>query len=93
LIKKYSEPCELCTTIVESFRRLRKFYRRFLPFSNKNLGSFSRQDAKHAKFGKYFFLCGLGVFARDIPSLGCGVAALGLRGEIMIPALVAALPR
>jgi len=67
LIKKYSELCELCTTIVESFRRVRKFYRRFLPFSNKRLGLFSRQDAKNAKFGKYFFLCGLCAFARDIP--------------------------
>jgi hypothetical protein len=66
-----------CTTIVQSFRGLRKFYRRFLPFSNKRLGLFSRQDAKNAKFGKHFFLCGLCAFARDIPIFGCGFAALG----------------
>jgi len=61
----------------QSFRGLRKFYRRFLPFSNKRFGLFSRQDAKNAKFGKHFFLCGLCAFARDIPIFGCGFAALG----------------
>ena len=73
--------CTFCTTMPESFRGLREFYRRFLPFSNKRVGLFSRQDAKNAKFGKHFFLCGLCAFARDIPIFGCGFAALGLCGE------------
>ena len=63
--------------MLESFRGLRKFYRRFLPFSNKRVGLFSRQDAKNAKFGKHLFLCGLCAFARDIPIFDCGFAALG----------------
>ena len=36
----------------------------------------SRQDAKNAKFGVIFFLCGLRAFAGDIPNFGCGSAAL-----------------
>jgi hypothetical protein len=75
--------CVLCTTIVQSFPGLRKFYRRFLPFSNRRLGLFSRQDAKNAKFGKHLFLCGLCAFARDIPIFGCGFAALGPCGELL----------
>jgi hypothetical protein len=50
---------------------------------------FNRRGAKYAKFGierliilqtiLFIFsdLCGLGVFAGDIPSFGCGSAALG----------------
>jgi hypothetical protein len=41
-------------------------------------GYLSRQDAKSAKFGIMNFLCGLCAFARDIPTFGCGIAALGL---------------
>jgi hypothetical protein len=58
-----------------------------LEFSNAGIDS--RQGAKYAKFGieiliilqtiLFIFsdLCGLGVFAGDIPSFGCGFAALG----------------
>jgi len=54
-----------------------------------NTGIDSRQGAKYAKFGierliilqtiLFIFsdLCGLGVFAGDIPSFGCGFAAIG----------------
>jgi len=54
-----------------------------------NTGIDSRQRAKYAKFGierliilqtiLFIFsdLCGLGVFAGDIPSFGCGFAAIG----------------
>jgi hypothetical protein len=38
---------------------------------------FSRQEAKSAKFGIIISLCGLCVFARDIPRFRCGTAALG----------------
>jgi len=48
-----------------------------LPFSYRRSGLFSRQDAKNAKFGIIFFLCGLCAFARDNPAFGCGFAALG----------------
>jgi len=40
--------------MVKSFRSLRKFFRRWLPFSYECLGLFSRQDAKNAKFGFIF---------------------------------------
>jgi len=55
-----------------------------------NTGIDSRQGAKYAKFGVerliilqtilfiYSDLCGLGVFAGDIPSFGCGFSASGL---------------
>ena len=38
----------------ESFLSLRKFFRRWLPFSYECLGLFSRQGAKNAKFGFIF---------------------------------------
>jgi hypothetical protein len=41
---------KIFTTIVESFRDLGKFSRKF------GFGYLSRQDAKSAKFGQYFFL-------------------------------------
>ena len=46
----YSRPiiCDLCTTIVESFRGLRKISELLQP---KRTGIDSRQGAKHAKFG------------------------------------------
>ena len=59
--------CDLGTTIVESFRGLRKFSRPSLPFSYRPLGLFSRQDAKNAKFEIIFFVCGLSAFARITP--------------------------
>src|SRR5437879_2387018 len=46
--------CVLCTTMLKSFRSLRKLFRRWLPFSYECLGLFSRQDAKNAKFGFIF---------------------------------------
>src|SRR5947208_15234885 len=47
--------CGLCrTTMLKSFRSLRKLFRRWLPFSYECLGLFSRQDAKNAKFGFIF---------------------------------------
>jgi hypothetical protein len=45
--------------------------------SYERLGLFSRQDAKNAKFGFIFFLCGLCAFARDILAFGYGSAPLG----------------
>src|SRR5438132_2725228 len=44
----------LRTTMLKSFRSLRKLFRRWLPFSYECLGLFSRQDAKNAKFGFIF---------------------------------------
>jgi hypothetical protein len=64
-------------------------------------GICSRQDAKNAKSGS-LILCGsfdvaqdmLCAFARDIPSLGCGSAALGsLRLNISFFVLPSALLR
>ena len=74
-MKRFSELCELCTTMVKSFRSLRK-----LSSVAIETGICSRQDAKHAKYGS-LILCDLCAFARDIPSFGCGVAALFLCGE------------
>jgi hypothetical protein len=48
LIKKYSELCDLCSTILENFRGLRKFSVE-LKYSNRRIDS--RQGAKYAKFG------------------------------------------
>jgi hypothetical protein len=64
--------CDLFTTIVQNLRSLRKF------LGNRKLGFgySSRQDAKSAKFGIIISLCGLCVFARDIPRFGRGFAAL-----------------
>jgi hypothetical protein len=43
---------------------------------------------------RFFFLCGLCVFAGDTPNFGCGVAALRLRGEIRFSAfLISLAPR
>jgi hypothetical protein len=54
----------------------------YLPATNSFImrgeETLSRQDAKNAKFGLVFFLCGLCAFARDIPAFDCGSAALGL---------------
>jgi hypothetical protein len=36
----------------------------------------SRQDAKNAKFGLFFFLALFAAFARNDPTFGCGFAAL-----------------
>ena len=68
--------------MVESFPNLRKFS---IESGYSNRGIDSRQGAKHAKFGS-LILCDLFgfaqdmlcVFERDIPSFGCGFAALGL---------------
>ena len=48
LIKKYSEVCELCTTIVEIFRSLRKFCKSRKLRIRIFLAP-SRQDAKFSK--------------------------------------------
>jgi hypothetical protein len=75
----------LCIVIVERFRGGRKFS---VDLECSNTRIDSRQGAKYAKFGTerliilqtilFIFsdLCGLGVFAGDIPSFGCGSAAL-----------------
>jgi len=81
---------------------MHKILRRWRKFSGNlecsNTGIDSRQGAKYAKFGierliilqtiLFIFsdLCGLGVFAGDIPSFGCGFAALGsLRPIPLLP--------
>jgi hypothetical protein len=48
LIKKYSELCDLCTTIVDSLRGSRKLSG---IWNIRTQGIDSRQGAKHAKFG------------------------------------------
>jgi hypothetical protein len=47
--------CTFCTTMPESFRGLREFYRRFLPFSNKRVGLFSRQTPRTPSSENIFF--------------------------------------
>jgi len=47
--------CVLGTTKFKVFAACANFTGGFLPFSNRRLGLFSRQDAKNAKFGKHFF--------------------------------------
>jgi len=42
------------------------------------LRPFSRQDAKNAKCGTSFSLCGLCAFAGDIPVLGCATVTLAM---------------
>jgi hypothetical protein len=73
------------TTIRENFRGRRNVDFEW-KYSNKGIDS--RQGAKRAKFGGekgiilkklitlFSDLCGLGVFARDIPTFGCGSSAL-----------------
>ena len=64
--------------------RLRKFCQRSLPSSYRRLGLYSRQDAK-APSSESFFTFRLCAFARDIPALGCGFAALGNSGASYLP--------
>jgi hypothetical protein len=76
----------LRTTILENFRGSRKFSVE-LKYSNGELTrakaqstpSSERRDELSWRNNSPLFsdLCGLGVFARDIPSFGCGPAALG----------------
>jgi hypothetical protein len=56
---------------LKNFRGFRKFSGG--PWLSK-AGICSRQDAKNAKSGSLIFFA---AFARDIPSFGCGSAALG----------------
>ncbi len=53
--------CELCTTIHDNFRGLRKF------FGNRKLSDSDTPRAKRAKFGNQFLF--FAPFARDIPRL------------------------
>jgi hypothetical protein len=82
LISKYSDLCELCTTMLASFRGLRKFLRQngpptsFLP----------RKNAGEDEGGAHPFAI----------NMLCAVAASqrwDICGEISVSTLVAALPR
>jgi len=53
---------------------------------------YSRQVAKTRSSKSFFLPLRLCVFARGIPTFGCGSAAPDLRGEISVPPLVAASP-
>jgi hypothetical protein len=60
------------------FSRLAQIFRNM---KHLGFGYSSRQGAKNATFGQLFFLCGLCVFAGDIPILlVCGMP-LGFGGE------------
>ena len=95
-----SELRALRTTIPQSLRGLRKFAGN----ENSRIRKFIPPKRKGAKFGggraiflRIIFtifsdLCGLGVFAGDIPIYSCGSAALGFRGEHFPSKIVAALP-
>ena len=67
-------PSDLCTTIRENCRSLRKFSgSRKLSDSH----TYRAKRAKDAKFGNLFlFFATFAFFARDIPNFGCGCAAL-----------------
>ena len=95
-----SELRALRTTIPQSLRGLRKFAGN----ENSRIQKFIPPRRKGAKFGggraifiRFIFtifsdLWGLGGLAGDIPSFGCGCAALGFRGEHFPSKIVAALP-
>jgi hypothetical protein len=61
------KPRELHTTMVQNLHSPGKL----LSNGKLGFGYSSRQDAKSAKFGIIIFLCGLCVFAGDIPRFGC----------------------